>query len=78
MLKTLAVVVIAAVVAYGAHALAQVRTELRPPLAAIGSSSSNGVSFAWFYDATERGVVVCRIGPAATDQLDCKAHTRLP
>ncbi len=78
MLKTFAYVAVAAAIAYGAHALAQVRSDLRPPLTAIGSSSSNGVSFAWFYDPAERSVVVCRAGSAATDALDCKAHARLP
>jgi hypothetical protein len=43
----------------------------------IVSSSSNGTSFAWFYDNAERTVYVCRIGQAAADAVDCKAKSTL-
>lgn len=78
MLKPLGYLALAGAIAYGAHALAQVRTDLRPPVTAIGSSSSNGISFAWFYDPADRSVVVCRAGSSAGSDLDCKAHARLP
>ena len=74
MLKLAVTLAAAAAVGYAAHALAQLRTDIRP-LTPIASSSSNGVSYAWFYDPTERSVVACRIGPAPADALDCKAHT---
>lgn len=78
MIKFVAVVLLAGLAAYGFNALAQVRSDLRPPVSAIGSSSSNGISFAWFYDAAERTVVVCRIGQAAGETPDCKAKATLP
>ena len=78
MLKFAALVLLAALTVYGFNALAQPRLDLRPTVSTIGSSSSNGTSFAWFYDAAERTVVVCRIGQGAGDTLDCKAKTTLP
>lgn len=70
------IVIAAAVIGYAVHAFAQVRTDMRPPVMPITSSSSNGVSFAWFYDPADRSVVVCRAG--ATDAVDCKARATLP
>ena len=78
MIKTLGLLIIAAAAAYGLHAFAQIRADVRPAMTPIGSSSSNGISFAWFYDSTERAVIVCRIGTAAADTVDCKAKTTLP
>ncbi len=49
---------------------------MRPALAPIGTSSSNGVSFAWFYDPNDRAVYVCRTGSG--DTLECKAKAQLP
>jgi hypothetical protein len=66
----------ALVIGYGVHAIAQVRTDTRPPVTPVGSSSSNGISFAWFYDPADRSVFVCRAG--AADGVDCKARTTLP
>jgi hypothetical protein len=77
MLKVAVTLAAAAVVAYAAHALAQMRTDVRP-LTPITSSSSNGVSYAWFYESTERAVVACRIGPAPADALDCKSRSVAP
>jgi hypothetical protein len=73
-----ALIILAAIAGYAAHALAQPRVDLRPAMTAIASSSSNGVSFAWFYDPAARSVVVCRAGAAPGDALECKAHTTLP
>jgi len=71
---------VALVAGYAVHVFAQPRSDLmaRPALLPISSSSSNGASFAWFYDHVAQKVVVCRIGPAAADALDCKAQTTLP
>lgn len=74
----LAFIVIAALLAYAAHALSQARVDLRPAMTAIPSSSANGVSFAWFYDAGTRTVVLCRAGAAAGEPLDCRAQATLP
>lgn len=68
----------AAIATYGIHAYAQMRADARPSMTPIGSSSSNGVSFAWFYDSPGRTVVVCRVGQAPGDAVDCKARATLP
>ena len=60
------------------HAWAQGRIDVRSAVAPIGTSSSNGVSFAWFYDSTERAVYVCRTAQGAAEAIDCKAKTHLP
>lgn len=73
------VVLIAALLAgYALHAWAQGRIDLRSAVTPMGTSSSNGISFAWFYDSTERIVYVCRAAQAAADAIDCKAKTQLP
>jgi hypothetical protein len=77
MIKIVGLLLVAAIATYGLHAFAQIRADVRPSMTPIGSSSSNGVSFAWFYDSTERTVVVCRIGQAPGDSVDCKARTTL-
>jgi hypothetical protein len=64
---------------YALHAWAQQgRIDLRPAITPVGTSSSNGVSFAWFYDSTERTVYVCRAAQGAADVVDCKAKAQLP
>ncbi|HZQ63110.1 MAG TPA: hypothetical protein VFC24_17270 [Casimicrobiaceae bacterium] len=63
---------------YAVHVLAQPRADLRPAMMPIASSSSNGISFAWFYDQGTRSVVVCRAGSALTEAPDCKSHATLP
>ena len=60
------------------HAWAQGRIDVRTAVTALGTSSSNGVSFAWFYDANERSVVVCRTTQTAGEAIDCKARAQLP
>ena len=77
MIKIGSLLLVAAIATYGLHAFAQIRADVRPAMTPIGSSSSNGISFAWFYDSTERTIVVCRIGQASGDSVDCKAKTTL-
>lgn len=77
MVKIAIPLVLVAIATYGLHAVGQVRADARPTMTPIASSSSNGVSFAWFYDNSERTVVVCRTGPAPADALDCKAKATL-
>ena len=78
MIKVTALIFVAALAGYGFHALAQPRVDTRLPLTPIGTSSSNGISFAWFYDSTGRTVYVCRTGQAAPETVGCKASTTLP
>ena len=78
MMKILALVVVAALTGYTLHVLAQTRVDTRAAVTPIVSSSSNGVSFAWFYDPAGRTVYVCRAGPSPGDTLECKARTALP
>jgi hypothetical protein len=63
---------------YAMHAWAQGRIDVRTAVTPMGTSSSNGVSFAWFYDPTDRSVYVCRTAQTAGDAVDCKAKTQLP
>jgi hypothetical protein len=78
MIKTLALLVIAAMAGYALHVLAQTRADTRAAVTPIVSSSSNGVSFAWFYDPAERTVYACRAGQGGADTVECKARTTLP
>lgn len=64
----------AALVAWAQQGRVDVRTAVTP----MGTSSSNGVSFAWFYDPTDRSVYVCRSAQASGDAIDCKAKAQLP
>ena len=77
-MRTLAAsVVIALLAGFGLHALAQSRIDVRPAPTPIGTSSSNGVSFAWFYDAHHRTVYVCRAGQANAAP-ECRTAAALP
>lgn len=78
MSKIAAFALVAALIGYGFHAVAQSRIDVRPTLTPVGTSSSNGVSFAWFYDATERAVYVCRAGLEARNMIECNVTTKLP
>jgi hypothetical protein len=78
MTKVFALALIAALAGFGFHAFAQSRADVRPAVTSLGSSSSNGISFAWFYDSTERTVYVCRAGHGSGDTVECKARTTLP
>jgi hypothetical protein len=77
MIKIATFVLLAVCAGYGFYAFAQTRLDARPTVVTLGSSSSNGVSFAWLYDATERTVYACRIG-GGSDSLECKAKATLP
>jgi hypothetical protein len=77
MIKILGLLLVGAIATYGLHAFAQIRADVRPSMTSIGSSSSNGISFSWFYDSIERTVIVCRVGQAPGDTVDCKAKTTL-
>ena len=78
MVKSAGLLIVAAIAAYGIHAFGQMRADVRTSMTPIGSSSSNGISFAWFYDGNERTVIACRIGHAPGDVVDCRAKTTLP
>ncbi len=72
--KTLVLLLFAAVATYAIHAFAQLRDART--VTPIGTSSSSGISFVWFYDSSERAVYVCRTGQA--DAVECKAKATLP
>lgn len=78
MAKIAVSVIIAMLAGYGLHALAQVRPDIRQAVTAIGTSSSNGISFVWFYEPTERAVYVCRAGQTGGDSVECRAKATLP
>ena len=77
MLKIAGLLFVIGMATYGLHAIAQIRADVRPAMTPIGNSSSNGIAFAWFYDSVERTIIVCRIGQAPGDTVDCKAKTTL-
>ena len=77
MIRIAAVVVMAVCAGYGFYAFGQARFDARASVVTLGSSSSNGVSFAWLYDPTERTVYVCRSGGGA-ESPDCRGKTTLP
>ena len=77
-IRLASVALLAALTGYGLHALAQGRMDIRTAVMTLGTSSSNGVSFAWFYDPADRTVYVCRAGQSGGEGIDCKAKTTLP
>jgi len=77
MIKTAAFILMALCTGYGLYAFGQPRFDARAAVVTLGSSSSNGISFAWLYDPTERTVYVCRAGGGA-ESPDCRAKTTLP
>jgi hypothetical protein len=77
MLRPVAWIVAALAAGYALHALAQARFDARANATPIGTSSSNGISFAWFFDPTDRTVYVCRTGGAG-DAVECKGRAQLP
>ena len=78
MIKLAAALILAMLSGYGFHAWAQGRIDARPAVSTVPSSSSNGVSFAWLYDATSHTVYVCRAGQGINDALECKSKATLP
>lgn len=78
MTRIAAIALFGALAGYWIYAAAQSRIDVRPVVAPIGTSSSDGVSFAWFYDAANRIVYVCRTGKGATQEVDCRAKSTLP
>ena len=79
MIKIASLLLGALLAGYALHAWAQQgRIDVRTAVTPMGTSSSNGVSFAWFYDSTDRAVYVCRTAPAPGDTIDCKAKVQLP
>lgn len=79
MIKIASLLLGALLAGYALHAWAQQgRIDVRTAVTPMGTSSSNGVSFAWFYDSTDRSVYVCRTAPAPGDTIDCKAKAQLP
>ena len=78
MLRTAIAVAAALAAGYALHALAQPKVDFRQGVVPRGSSSSNGVGFAWFYDPADRTVHVCRTGQGTADALDCRAKATLP
>jgi hypothetical protein len=79
MIKIASLLLGALLAGYALHAWAQQgRIDVRTAVTPMGTSSSNGVSFAWFYDSTNRSVHVCRTALAPGDPIDCKAKAQLP
>jgi hypothetical protein len=78
MTRLLVVVLVAAFAGYALHAWAQGRADIRTAVTTVGTSSSNGISFAWFYDGADRTVYMCRSAGASAETIDCKAKAALP
>ena len=77
MIRILVSILVAAAMGYALHAFAQARIDTRSAVTSIASSSSEGVSFVWFYDPSERSVYVCQTrGGQST--VECKAKSVLP
>jgi len=77
MTKLAVLIFFAALAGYAFHAFAQARVDIRTAVTSMGTSSSNTVSFAWFFDPADRTVFVCR-AQSVGDDVDCKAKMRLP
>ena len=78
MSKVTVMLVAALLAGYALHGWAQGRIDARSTVTPMGTSSSNGVSFAWFYDSTDRAVYVCRAAQGAADAIECKPKALLP
>jgi hypothetical protein len=77
MVRILVPILVAAAMGYALLAFAQARFDTRSTVTAVASSSSEGVSFVWFYDPADRGVYACqtRGGQGA---VECKPKATLP
>lgn len=78
MIRTAIFGFVAALLGYALYAFAQSSVDVRPTVTPAGTSSSNGVSFAWFYSTADRRVYVCRAGIESKPTLDCSATAKLP
>ncbi len=78
MFKTAIALILALCVGYALHAFAQPRADFRQGVLPMGSSSSNGVGFAWFYDPADRTVHVCRTGQGGAKRSTAKRRRRCP
>lgn len=78
MARTVLVGLAAALVGFALHAFAQMPVDVRPAVTPLGTSSSNGISFAWFYAVADRTVYVCRAGPESKRTVECSAPVKLP
>jgi len=80
MIKLTSAVLIAVLTGYAFHAWAQSRmdVDVRPTVTPMGTSSSNGVSFAWFFDAPARTVYLCRANQGSNTSPECSVRTTLP
>jgi hypothetical protein len=77
MVRIFVAILVAGATGYALHAFAQARFDTRSTVTPITSSSSEGVSFVWFYDPSDRSVYVCQTrGGQST--VECKARTSLP
>jgi hypothetical protein len=77
MVKIAGVALVAGLLGYWLFAAAQTPIDVRPPVSPMGTSSTDGVSFAWFYDTTSRHVYVCRSGKGV-EGIDCRSSRALP
>ena len=77
MAKVAVLMLVAVLGAYAFHTLAQGRADVRQAITPVGTSSSNGISFVWFYESTSRAVYFCRAGQGG-GEVECKAGTSLP
>ena len=78
MVKLVAAGVVAMLCGSALYALAQPRIDVRPAVTPMGTSSSGGVSFAWFYDAQSRTVYLCRAAERGSAAPDCRSTATLP
>ena len=72
MMRTVMLALVSILAGYGIYAFAQGRVSVQQPLTPIASSSSNDLSYAWFYDGDARAVYVCR---ASSSTVDCARGT---
>lgn len=78
MVKFAGFLIVAILTGYGIHAVAQGRIDVRPAVAALGTSSAGGVSYAWFYEPNARTVYVCYVARGPKVSIDCGAKASLP
>ena len=72
MTKLAVLIFLAALAGYAFHAFAQARVDIRTAITSIGTSSSNGVSFAWFFDPADRTVFARPLQTARLRQMEVR------